>query len=205
MLLRSRALLVLPLALLLAAAASAVPISMTPGSVGIDTLLGQGNAFTLTYDGGDTSDNILDFTMHGGGGTGFLGAMPSAALAAIVFDGTSIIDAGDSIGGTLNPDNVVRGLALPGSGIAAALLVDVLSASSESFFLQLASTPTTATIYSLDLASIDLQNVHGIGDILKSAVDKQSVRFVAAVPEPGAALVFAVGLLLTRGAIRRQR
>lgn len=192
------------LALLVAAGASAAPISMTPGDVTIDTIFGQGNSFSLTFDGGDTSDNILDFTVQGGGGHGFMGFLPSTALAAIVFDGTSIIDAGDTVGGTLNPDNIVRGLSLPGSGVAAALLVDVFDPTAESFWLQLASTPTTATIYSLDIGNLALSDIDDLSDVFRSAIDKQDVRFVAAIPEPGSALVFAVGLLLTRGAFRRR-
>ena len=93
----SLALLLATLALLVTGAAQAAPITMTPGSVSIDTILGAGNGFTLTFDGGDTSDNVLDFTVHGGGGTGFMNLMPSTALAALVFDGTSIIDAGDTV------------------------------------------------------------------------------------------------------------
>lgn len=201
MLKRSFAVLLAPLTLLVAGAASAVPITMTPGSVNIDTILGAGNSFTLTYDGGDTSDNVLDFTVFGGGGTGFLNALPSTALAAIVFDGTSIIDAGDTVGGLLDPNNVVTGLGTSG-GFAAAILIDSFGPSSESFFIQLASTPTTATIYSVD---VNFRGTTSLHDILTNSISKQDVRFVAAIPEPGAALVFAVGLLLTRGAIRRQR
>ena len=199
MLLRSLALLVLPFAALVAGSASAVPISMNPGSVTIDTVLGLGNSFTLTYDGGDTSDNILNFTAHGGGGTGFMNLLPSTALAAIVFDNTSIIDAGDTVGG-LSSNNVVTGIGING-GYAAALLVDAFGPSSESFFLQLASTPTTATIYSVD---IDLRSITSFKDILHNAISSQQVRFVAAIPEPSAALVFGLGLLVTRGAIRRR-
>ena len=195
----------LPFAFLLAGSASAVPITMSPGSVSIDTVFGMGNSFTLTYDGGDTSDNVLDFTVQGGGGHGFMNFLPSTALAAIVFDGTSIIDAGDTIGGTLNPANVVRGLTLPGGGAAAALLVDALDPTAESFYLQLASTPTTATLYSLNVGNLTAADIKQLDDILKNAIDKQHLRFSAAIPEPGSALVFAVGLLVTRGAIRRRR
>ncbi|MGH0033064.1 MAG: hypothetical protein ACQGVC_25010 [Myxococcota bacterium] len=196
------------LALGFAGAAGAAPIGMNPGSVTLSTVLGQGNDFTLAFDGGDTSDNILDFTVHGGGGTGFMGAMPSAAIAAIVFDGTSIIDSGDTVGGLLNPSNVVRGLAIPGTGTAAALFVDNFGPSSESFFLQLSSVPTTATIYSLNVGNVDVGDIKGLDDILNNAIDKVGVRFdsaVAAIPEPSAALVFGIGLLVTRSAIRRQR
>lgn len=202
--LRSLVLLSFPLALLVAGVASAAPISMTPGSVSIDTIFGQGNAFSITFDGGDTSDNVLDFTVQGGGGHGFMGFLPSTALAAIVFDGTTILDAGDTVGGTLNPDNIVRGLSLPSSGVAAALLVDVFDPTAESFWLQLASTPTTATIYSLDIGNLSLADIDDFSDVLRGAIDEQGVRFVAAIPEPSSALVFAVGLLITRGAFRRR-
>jgi hypothetical protein len=173
---------------------------MNPGSVTIDTVLGMGNSFTLTYHGGDTSDNLLNFTAHGGGGTGFMNLLPSTALAAIVFDNTSIIDAGDTFG-ALNSNNVVTGIGING-GFAAALLVDAFGPSSESFFLQLASTPTTATIYSVD---IDLRAISSFKDILDNAISSQQVRFaVAAIPEPGAAVVFGLGLLVTSAAIRRR-
>jgi hypothetical protein len=189
-------------ALTLAGSASAAPISMSPGSVSIETLFGFGNDFTLDFDGGDTSDNILNFTVHGGGGLLFDPDIPSVGLAAIVFDGATIIDAGDTIGGGfLNPDNVLSGLTIPGTGFAAGLLLDAGLASSESFFLQLDVIPTTATIYSVHLGDFAGGDFH---EVLKNSVKSQKVAFSAAIPEPSAAIVFAVGLLVTRRAYRRR-
>lgn len=191
------------LALGFAPAAGAAPISMDPGSVQVST---TGNPFTLIFDGGDTSDNILNFTAQGGGGDGFL---PSTALVAIVFDGTDIIDAGDQYSGLFDPNNVVRGVAFDGTGVAAALLLDSSAPSAESFFLQLSSTPTTATLYSLD--SISFSDITSLQDVLSNYVTAQDLRFSTAftsavpVPEPTSALVFAVGLIATHRAIRRRR
>lgn len=196
-------------ALALAAPATAAPINMDPGSVTIESILGIGGDFTLDYDGGDTSDNILNFTASGSGGIFFDPTIPSAALTAIVFAGTTIIDSGDTIGGGfLNPDNVVNGLAIPGTGIAAGLLLDSGLPSAESFFLQLDATPTMATIYSLniDLASVDLSQLSQdyVVELLKNSITEQSVKFTVAIPEPSAALAFCVGLLVTGRAMRRR-
>lgn len=205
--LRSSSWLALFATLAFAVGASAAPISMDPGSVSVDTVLGSGNPFTITFDGGDTSDNVLDFTAYGGGSSSIF--VPSTAMAAIVFDGTDILSAGDTVGGLFDPDNVIRGIALPDTGIAAALLVDAGSPSSESFWIQLASAPTTATIYSLSLDGLDL-SANSLYALLQSVVDSQTVSFdyegreAAMVPEPSAALVFGVGLLITCGAMRRR-
>jgi hypothetical protein len=84
------------------------------------------------------------------------------------------------------------------SGDLAALLVDFSSPSSESFWAQLSGTPTTATVYALNLNS--LGNIRDHGDILENAVESHRVRFTTAggpaVPEPSAAMVFAAGLLV---------
>lgn len=213
MMLRSSGIPFPPLAILsllavvaIAGGASAAPISMDPGSVTLDTVTGSGNAFTITFDGGDTSDNVLDFTALGGGSSSPF--WPSTALAAIVFDDTSILSAGDTVSGFFDPANVVRGIALPGTGVAAAVLVDAGSPSSESFWIQLASAPTTATVYSLTLDDLDTR-VHDLGALLAGVIDSQEVAFSfeggdAVVPEPSAALVFGVGLLITRSVVRRR-
>ena len=203
------------LALSLAGTAHAAAISMDPGSLTIESIFGVGGDFTITFDHGDTADNALFFTASGSGGIGG-GADPSAGLAALVFDSTTIINAGDAIANPFDPDNVVNGLVIPGTGIAAALLLDPFAPSSEEFFLQLHATAdffsgVSATLYSLNIEGIKtLDDLHQIDDIVGLLVDSitsQPVRFSTdqPIPEPTAALVFGVGLLITGGAIRRRR
>ena len=94
--------------------------------------------------------------------------------------------------------------------LAAGLFLDAELASSESFFLQLAGTPTTATIYSLNIDAEALSKF-GQGNLtreevkrfLENSITSQGVTFSSAIPEPSAALVFAVGLLVTGRAWRR--
>jgi hypothetical protein len=55
--------------LFLAGAAAAATISMDPGAVTVSTVLGFGNDFTLALESGDTSNNRLNFSIAGGGGS----------------------------------------------------------------------------------------------------------------------------------------
>lgn len=194
-------LLTIAVGLFVAGAAAAVPISMNPNPVTVNSVLGSN--FTLTYDGGDTIDNVLNFTVAGPGGCGIL--CPSTAVAAMVFDGVDVTSAGDTESGLFNANNIIHGIATPGGNLAA-LLLDFGSPNSEAFWAQLNGTPTTATVYALDLD--DLGMVHDLDDILGSFIDAQRVEFSTPgqqVPEPSAAMVFAAGLLLARGAVRRRR
>ena len=189
--------------LLFAGAASAAPILMNPGSIEIENLNGPDD-FVITYDGGDTSDNVLNFTAEGPGNFG-------AGVMLVVFDGVDIVSAGDTVGGFFNPDNVITGLPLLDTPIAAALLLDVGSPSDESFFLGLSGTPTLATVYSI--AGIDFRRFSqlskdDLAKLIHGLVEKQKIEFTVdgvVVPEPSAALVFGVGLLVTSQAIRRRR
>jgi hypothetical protein len=70
--------------------------------------------------------------------------------------------------------------------------------------VETSETPTTATIYSLSL--IDIDSVGCAGDIFDNIVDSEMVRFSSPgpqIPEPTAALVFAVGFLITQAGRRR--
>jgi hypothetical protein len=90
----------------------------------------------------------------------------------------------------------------------AGLLIDFGAASSEDFWLALDATPTTATLYALNLDNLD--KVRSKSDILANIKDSTLLSFstgsgpASAVPEPGAALVFAVGLLVTHAGVRRR-
>jgi len=188
-------------ALVLAGPAAAVPISMDPGEVTISTVLGLGNDFTLALDSGDTSDNRLAFSIAGGGGSGALGIQPSIGLAALVFDGVSVLSAGE-IG---DPNNLINGISTPDVGALAALLIDIFSPSDGSFYVETSATPTTATIYSLSIG--DLGDITDVGDIFDKIVDSTTVSFSAAgphAPEPTAALVFGLGFLFVQASCRRR-
>jgi len=172
---------------------------MDPGEVEISTVLGLGNDFTLALDSGDTSDNRLEFSIAGGGGWSTLGVAPSIGLAALVFDGVSVLSAGE-IG---DPSNLLNGISIPDLGAVAALLIDVFSPSSASFFVETGATPTTATIYSLSLA--DVAEITSLGDIFDNIVDFETVSFSSPgphAPEPTAALVFGLGFLFVRASCR---
>jgi hypothetical protein len=184
--------------LALAGSAAAVPISMDPGAV---TVAGLGNDFTLTLESGDTSDNRLDFSIAGGGGWGAMDFVPSMGLAAMIFHDVSVLAAGE----TSDPYNVINGISIPDMGTVAALLIDRFSPSSASFFVQTSATPTIATIYALSLGGTD--EVGCLGDIFTHIVDSKTVHFQtpgAQVPEPAAALVFAVGFLVVQASCRRR-
>ncbi len=126
----------------LAGVASAASITMTPNPASVNAVIGHD--FSLRLDSGDSSTNILNFTVSGSGGCGFL--CGSTAVAAIVFDDASVLSATDTDSGLLSSGNVVRGLILPGGSVAG-VLIDFGSPSSEQFSLTLDRTPTTATLY----------------------------------------------------------
>lgn len=187
----------------LAGAASAAPIQMSPNPATVNAVLGYD--FSLSLDSGDSDTNVLHFTAAGAGGCGM--ACPSTAIAALVFDGVSVLDAGDANSGLFSAGNVVRGLVTPG-GAVAGLLIDFGAPNSEAFWLALDATPTTATLYALNLDRLD--QIRSKSDILANIKDSTQLSFStgsgpgAAVPEPSAALVFAVGLLVTQAGVRRR-
>jgi len=187
--------------------AAASPITMTPGEVSINSVVG--NDFTLSLDAGESTTRTLDFTVTGGGGCGFL--CPSTAVAAIVFDDATVLSATDADSGLFSANNVVRGIVTP-NGAVAGLLIDSGAASSESFRLVLDRIPTTATLYSLSLNGLD--QISSTYDILARATDRTTLTFAvdgvlprppaSPMPEPGAALVFGLGLLVANAGIRRR-
>lgn len=192
------------LALTMATAAAATPIQMSPNPATIDAVLG--NDFSLRLDSGDSATNVLQFTVTGGGGCGLF--CSSTAVAAIVFDGATVLSATDADSSLFSPGNVVRGLVTPG-GAVAGLLIDAGTPSAESFTLRLSSTPTTATLYSLNLDS--LSRIRSTSDITASFVQATKLTFGvrgvsgAAVPEPSAAIVYGLGLLVAYAGLRSRR
>jgi hypothetical protein len=183
--------------LLLAAAAKAAPITMSPDPVTLDGINGT---FTLSLASGDTSDNSLVFDLLGSDQTGFF---PTSGLAALVFDGTSVVSASE----ISDPDNLIWGLSVPGTGVVAGVLVDFGTASEATFQVLLSSAPTTATIYSLNLTSTS--SLYDSTSWQRLAIEKTQVSFSpggasAPVPEPAAALCFASGLALVASRLRRR-
>ena len=188
-------------ALLLVSAAglaNASPIEMSPNPATVNAVMG--NDFSLILESGDSDTNVLDFRIQGTGGH-------SVAVAAIVFDGASVISASDTTSGFFNSSNVVRGLIMP-QGAVAGLLIDFGAPNSEAFSLTLSATPTTATLYALNLDN--LGEIRSHDDIRANILDSTELRFrtigtpSAPMPEPSAALVFATGLLIAQSRIRRR-
>jgi hypothetical protein len=200
-------------ALLIASAVQAAPITMNPSPV---TINGLNGTFTISLTSGDTATNRLNFSVVGSNPPGML---PAAGAAAIVFDGVSVIGAGE----ISDPHGLITGLAFPGSGTVAGILVDFGAPSTASFFVRLNGAPTTATIYSLTTMSTNTSTLsswsngncsdagHG-GRYHKCTCSKlpykqkTTVRFHSEetpIPEPSAALCFAAGMLLVATRLRR--
>lgn len=187
---------------IVASAASATSISMSPNPARVDAFIGHD--FSLRLDSGSSLTNRLNFTISGAGGCG--GLCPSTAVAMIVFDGTTVLSARDADGGLLSPGNVVRGFVTSGGSVAG-LLIDAGAPSSEAFTLRLSSTPTTATLYALNLDS--LSSVGDLSSVLSRVKESTRLTFSVrggstAVPEPSAALVFGSGLVAVALGMRRK-
>lgn len=171
--------------LLLAAASQAAPITMSPDPV---TVPGVRGTFTLSLESGDTSDNTLVFGITGSNPSG---PLPAAGVATLIFSGTSILSATE----LSDPDGMVSGLALPGSGTLVGLLIDFGAPSEATIRVRLSSTPTTATVtmvqslFRVSKTTLTFSSAGGGGG--------------AAIPEPSAALCFAAGLLLVGARLRR--
>ncbi len=188
----------------LAGAANATPIEMSPNPASVNAVVG--NDFSLRLDSGDSATNVLNFTVSGAGGCG--GLCGSTAVVAIIFDNASVLTASDTNSGLFSSGNVIRGLVLPGGSVAG-ILIDFGSPSSERFSLTLDQTPTTATLYALNLDS--LSGIRSKADILANIHDSTPLTFrtkgqpiVSAVPEPSAAVVFGIGLVVARLGLRRR-
>ncbi|HXK22375.1 MAG TPA: hypothetical protein VMS55_06810 [Myxococcota bacterium] len=178
----------------IAGSASAAPISMVSGDGdGIVHLDGVIGSFDLTLASGDTATNSLVFQL--------VGNPPAIGVGAIVFDGTSILSASE----LSDPDHLLTGLVLPNSHTVAGILVDFGSPSQASFRVVLGSTPTTATVFSLNLTGTS--SFYTSTSWQTFALDKERVRFTSdggtPVPEPAAALCFAAGLALVASRARR--
>ena len=201
-------------ALLIASAMQAAPITMDANPVTINGLRGT---FTISLTSGDTTNNRLNFSVTGSDPSGFL---PASGIAAIVFDGVSVVQAGE----ISDPNGLITGLSLPGSGTLAGVLLDFGAPSTASFFVRLSGTPTTASIYSLTTASsmntlattssncssYSHHSYHNDCKPPKTLPYKQKigVRFhteggEVPIPEPTAALCFAAGLTLVATRLRR--
>lgn len=185
--------------LFLSGVGRAATITMNPDPVVIDGINGT---FTLDLTSGDTTTNNLVFGITGSNPPG---PLPAVGLAAIIFNGTSVTSAGV----LSDPDNLITGIALTQLGGVAGLLVDYGAPSSATFYTQLGSTPTTATILSLstpNLAGVAVDTMSW----QRIKIDQQVVTFdvggvrEAAVPEPSAALCFAAGLGLVASRLRRR-
>ena len=206
-------------ATLIASAMTAAPITMDANPVTINGLRGT---FTISLTSGDTTNNRLNFSVVGSDPAGFL---PATGIAAIVFDGVSVVSAGE----ISDPNGLITGLSLPGTGTLAAVLLDFGAPSTASFSVRLSGTPTTANIYSLTTAS----NMNSLLSTSSSSCSssnsrhghhsnnckppktlpykqKIGVRFTThgtpnevPIPEPTAALCFAAGLGLVATRVRR--
>jgi hypothetical protein len=178
-------------------AAQAAPITMQTTSGDSTAVLdGVVGSFDLSLQSGDTTTNQLVFKIEGN--------PPAFGVAALVFDGATILSASE----LSDPDHLLNGLVLPNSNIAAGVLIDFTGADPAIFQLTLNTLPTTATVYSL--------NLMGTSTLFRSTtwhlnpIEKTGLRFsangaTAAVPEPGAALCFATGLAFVASRLRRQR
>lgn len=182
----------LAVSLFLAAAAQAAPITMqTSGGGSTAVLDGVIGSFDLSLDYGDTSTNTLVFKIEGN--------PPAMGVAAIVFDGATILSASE----LSDPDHLLTGLAIPSTGVVAGVLVDFTGKDPATFQLALSSTPTTATVYSLNLTGTS--TLYRSDSWHRFAIEKEGLRFAsAAIPEPGAALCFASGLVFVVRRLRRR-
>ena len=200
-------------AMWIASAMQAAPITMNPSPV---TINGLNGTFTISLTSGDTATNRLNFSVTGSDPSGFL---PAAGIAAIVFDGVSVVSAGE----ISDPNGLITGLALPGTGMLTGILLDFGAPSTASFFVRLSGTPTSANIYSLttanNMTSLLSSNTtsctssyshYGSHHCTTKLPYKQKIgvrfhsdREEVPIPEPSAALCFAAGLTLVATRLRR--
>lgn len=186
------ALIALAASTLLSVAGQAAPITMiTSGGSDTATLNGVIGSFDLSLQSGDTATNTLVFRIEGN--------PPAVGVAAIVFDGATILSASE----LSDPDNLLTGFGAPGTHLAAGVLFDFSGKPPAVFQIALDSAPTTATLYSLNLKGTS--TLYRSTSWRKLAIETVGVRFSsAAIPEPAAALCFAAGLALVASRLRRR-
>jgi hypothetical protein len=182
------------LATLWAGGAAAATITMSPDPVVLDGVWGS---FTLELGTSDDSDNVLNFAIAST-------STPAAGIAAILFDGVTVLDAFE----TSDPDGLVSGIVIASAGAVAGLLLDFGAPSMASFAVQTSSTPTSATLYTIGAWSLPSADEAGrwTGDYLRSLkLDEQRVQFTVdtagVIPEPDARLSYAAGLALAAGCV----
>ena len=156
-------------------AGSASALTMDPGIVSLDSRLGG----TINYElvGASNNDTLLLFEV---------------TTEPLV--GDTVIIAFDSIvigGRVVEDDDDIIAFNFP-LLFETQIVIDVdQGTSSARFAVQLLEAPTRASFWQNPFT--DKEN------------PKAEVRFSSAVPEPNAAIIFAVGLLVVQGAVRRRR
>ncbi len=174
-------------ALLIASPAAALQILANPASITLDSIVPDfllGGDITLDYLGGDTVDNRTDWKLTVNGS--------ALDVVALAFD-TPIIDSGV----TSDPNGLLDlsldlsfvGLPVVGSVVGAFPFTSPMA----EFFVQLEDTPSSAWLIHLDPDKTD-----------KTLVSKTHIKF-SVIPEPSAALVFAVGFAVAGVSHRRRR
>jgi hypothetical protein len=184
----------LAVSVLLGVAAQAAPITMQTSGGGstavLDAVVGS---FSVSLGSGDTATNELAFVIDGN--------TPAVGVAAMVFDGATILDSD-----LFDPDHMITGFVLPNSGAVAGVLIDFTGKDAATLTLKLSSTPTTATIYSLNL--LGTSTLYRSDNWRRFAIEKDILTFSsnggAPIPEPGAALCFGAGLILVGSRLRRR-
>src|SRR5262245_17585473 len=200
--------------LVASAAVQASPITMGPNPV---TINGLNGTFTISLQSGDTSNNRLNFGVLGSNPPGMA---PAFGVAAVVFHGVSVVQAGE----ISDPHNLITGISFPGTGTVSGVLVDFGAPSTASFFVRLSGTPTTADWYSVNGLNTSLTTLtnynncssqshsfHHRRSFNKSpSISKTTTTFhhdrdggENPIPEPSAALCFAAGLTLVASRLRR--
>lgn len=180
-------------AALMASAASAAPIYMDPNPVHLSSLSGTPNAYTLSLlSGDDTTNYRLNFELSSE-------FVPTAGVAAIFFDDVILT----GWGSTSTSDMFFGELSLGDPSAAAWLAIDWWGETgSVEFYVESDQMFTTATVYSLN---ISFDQSGDKEDWLSYSFDSQRVRFSNSIPEPSAALVFAMGMLIAGRSVSQRR